>query len=334
MCICRLNLVANESHRTTTELTNRFIAADLDKNGFLDMDEARVALSHLGLAKHQQSHVLKTFQEETGNDTISFLQWIRIGSQILHVRPSVQYNLVTGWLYRKFLDRAHRSDEAEDLEHMLYEAGLSSEISSNIHNVQNQRPRSYEVPTLSPHGSVLTGGFWDHDSRLRLSVPIVLTNTPVTSVRTQINGQHFGPSDPMHAEAIHAESQLPSEEDAVRVTGSKFGNQTNPSPVQKWARTAPRINIFTGKNTGRHMGAVLDAWALLIIPTLYVIYLTLEFCSVIAPRLEWNSHKPHDMTSKRILSCVYYHMPQYLSQCVCETGSVSCNVTSVLCICD
>ena len=45
---------------------------------------------------------------------------------------------------------------------------------------------------------------------------------------------------------------------------------------EHWFYRHSSINIFTGRNVSRHLGAVLDAWGLLFLPLLFGVYLYLE----------------------------------------------------------
>jgi hypothetical protein len=116
-----VNLLNSENIRTSTECMQRYLMYDKDKNGNLDEEEVRSALSTLGIGddQHQdclfnQAHI-PLQQMAVG---ITPQHWQKLTRFITVRRPTVHHNLLVGWCMNWFLsyydsdyhDKLHQSE--------------------------------------------------------------------------------------------------------------------------------------------------------------------------------------------------------------------------------
>ena len=104
-----MNLISQEAIRNSNENMQRYVMYDKDKSGLLDLDEARAALSSLGIQNRPlQDTIFRRNGLTQGHFEVGLnpAQWQSMSADIMAYRPTVHYSLLTGPVYKFFAARA------------------------------------------------------------------------------------------------------------------------------------------------------------------------------------------------------------------------------------
>ena len=134
-----MNLVTQEKHRNASEAMQRYLMYDKDKNGELDEQEARAALTTLGIANtRDQNHLFHKAGVSRSLFAVTPEKWSEISKMAMAFRETVHYNLFTAslydWLHRRAAQQRSAVEGKRELQRSQRRLSINSSANLALAN--------------------------------------------------------------------------------------------------------------------------------------------------------------------------------------------------------